>query len=172
MVRKDGSDAHRSCVQRSFPTKTTQGRVTMYDVDLFSYYDVPEDGEEREDSWHGCRAIYGPEGHIVALEAICKVSYSCSVIVGVGYDHHFVTSIDEPLRKLIYVALDASWLGEEEVADHSDIIRCFRHGARFCIARSAVDHRLEMFVRMSYVTVHGICCVEDGQMRLKIEHRA
>lgn len=138
----------------------------MYNVDSLSYYDVPEDGEEREDSRHGRRAVYGPEWHIVALEAICKISYSCSVIVGVGYDHHFVTSIDEPLGKLIYVALDASWLGEEEVADHSDIIRCFRHDACFCIASSSLNYKLEMFVRMSYATAHGICCVEDGQMRL------
>lgn len=97
----------------------------MYDINLFSYYDVPEDGEEREDSRHGCRAVNGPKRHIVALEAICEVSYSCSVIVGVGYDHHFVTAIDEPLGKLIYVALDTSWLGKEEVADHSDVICCF-----------------------------------------------
>lgn len=32
------------------------------------------------------------------------------------------------------MALNASWLREEEVADHGDVVRCFRHVACFCIA--------------------------------------
>lgn len=69
----------------------------MYNVDLFPYYDVPKDGKEGEDSGHSGRAVYGPEGYIVAFETIREVSDSCPIIIGVGDDHHLVTSIDEPL---------------------------------------------------------------------------
>ena len=40
-----------------------------------------------------------------------------------GDDDDFVSSIDELGGQLVDVAFDSSWLWEEEVADHSDIVR-------------------------------------------------
>lgn len=97
MVRKDGPDAHGAGVEGCFPTETTQRRVAVYNVDLLPYYDVSEYGEEGEDSRHCGRAVYGPEGHIVALEAICEIADSRPIIIGVGDDHHLVASVDESL---------------------------------------------------------------------------
>lgn len=99
----------------------------MHDVDLFSYYNVSEYGKEGEDGGKSGRAIDDPERHIVNLETIGQVPNTLSVIVGVGYDHNLVASVDEPLGQLVYVTLDSSWLGKEEVADHGDVIRGFRH---------------------------------------------
>lgn len=42
-------------------------------------------------------------------------------------DHDLVTPVNEPLGQLVDVAFDSSWLREEEVADHCDIVRWLRH---------------------------------------------
>lgn len=154
MIREDGPDTHGASMESCFPTQTTQGGMAMYNVDLFSYYDVPEYGKEREDGGHSGRAVYGPERHIVAFQTIREISNSCPIIIGVSDNDDLVTSIDEPLGQLIYMALDASRLREEEVADHSDVIRCFRHLGCFCIAGSSLGTSFEGVVchSMNFMT--------------------
>ncbi len=44
-----------------------------------------------------------------------------------SYDDNFVTAVDYFRGELVDVTLDASWLGEEEIANHSDVVRSVRH---------------------------------------------
>lgn len=97
MVREDGPDAHGASMECCFPTEAAQRGVAVYNVDLLSYDDVPEYGKEGEDSRHSGRAVYRPEGHVVAFQTIREVSNPSPIFVGVSDDHHLVTSIDEPL---------------------------------------------------------------------------
>lgn len=60
---------------------------------------------------------------MVDLEAICEVPNTGPSFIRVGDDDDFVAAIDEFGRELIDMAFNAAGLGEEEVADHRDIVR-------------------------------------------------
>ena len=63
---------------------------------------------------------------MVDFEPIGQVSYSRSPFVCVCDDDDLVTSIDQLGGKLINVRFDSARLGEEEVADHGNVVRHFR----------------------------------------------
>lgn len=62
---------------------------------------------------------------MVYLETIGKVSDTCTTLVGMSDDYDFVAAVDEFGGKLVDVTLDPSRLGEEEVANHCNVIRHF-----------------------------------------------
>lgn len=64
---------------------------------------------------------------MIDLEAVVEIADSLAVIVGVRDDDDLVASVDEFARELVYVRLDAAGLGEEEVANHSDVVGFARH---------------------------------------------
>ena len=66
---------------------------------------------------------------MVDLEAVRKVSNTGPSFIRVSNDDDFVAAIDEFGRELIDMAFNAAGLGEEEVADHRNIVRhlgCFQ----------------------------------------------
>lgn len=132
MIGEDGPDAHGPGVQCGLPAEVAEGGMAVYNVDLFTDDDVPEDREEGEDGRKACRAVDDEEGHVVDLEPVGEVADPLPIVVCVSNDHDLVTPVDEPLGQLVDVALDSSWLWEEEVADHGDIVRWLRHGDRDC----------------------------------------
>jgi hypothetical protein len=103
--------------------KTAQTRVAMYNLNLLSNDNIPEDGEEREDGWEGRCSIDDEKWNVVDFEAIRKISHSSPPIVCMSDDYDFVASINELRRQLVDVRFDSSGLREEEVADHRNVIR-------------------------------------------------
>lgn len=139
MVREDGPDAHSAGVQGRFPAKTAERSMTVYYVDLLPNDNVAEYREKRENGRKRGRAIDDEERHVVNFEAVGQVADAGSILIRVRYDYHLVASINKSLRQLIYVTFDASWLGEEEIADHSDIVRWMRHFGDTRVLRRSLD---------------------------------
>jgi hypothetical protein len=102
--------------------KTAQACMAMHDLNLLSNDNVPEDWEERKDGWESRGAVDDEEWDVVDFETIGEVSHSGSAIVCVRNDDHLVASVDELRGELVDVAFDASWLGEEVVADHRNVV--------------------------------------------------
>ena len=96
--------------------------MAMYNLDLFAYNNIAEDGKERKYCRKSRLAIYYKKWYMVDFEAVCEVPDAGSALICMGNDHHFVTTVDQLCGKLIDMAFDSSWLREEEVADHSDIV--------------------------------------------------
>ena len=95
----------------------------MDNLNLFSHDDISEDWKEGKHSRHSGLAIYDKERDIVDFEPICKISDATSALVCVRDDHDLVASVNELGRELVDMTFDSSRLGEEEVADHCDIVR-------------------------------------------------
>lgn len=96
--------------------------MSMYDLNLFPYNDIPEDWEKGEHGWEGRGAIDDEEGNVVDLEAIGKVSNACPSRVIVSYDDDFMAAVYELGGKLIHMTLNSPRLREEVVADHCDVV--------------------------------------------------
>lgn len=60
---------------------------------------------------------------MIDLQSIGEIVDTRPALVGVCDDHDFVASVYQLGGQLIDMALDSSWLGEEEVADHRDVVR-------------------------------------------------
>jgi hypothetical protein len=107
--------------------KTAQTRVAMYNLNLLSNDNIPEDGEEREDGWEGRCSIDDEKWNVVDFEAIRQISHSSPPVVCMSDDYDFVPSINELRRQLVDVRFDSSGLGKKEVADHRNVVR---HGGQ------------------------------------------
>ena len=94
----------------------------MYNFDLLSYDNIPEDGKEGEHRWKCGLSIDDKEGDMVHFQPVGKVSNPCPAFIGMRDDYDLVASINELCRQLVYVAFDSSWLWKEEVADHGDVV--------------------------------------------------
>jgi hypothetical protein len=97
--------------------------MAMYNLYLLPYNNISKYGKEREDSWKGRSSIDDEERYMVDLESIRKVSYSSPTFVCVCDDYNLVASVDELRGELVHMAFYSSWLWEEVVADHSNIVR-------------------------------------------------
>lgn len=64
---------------------------------------------------------------MIDLDAVCEVPHALPVVVGMSYDDDFVATVDKLRSELVNVRFDASWLREEKVADHGDIVRAACH---------------------------------------------
>lgn len=103
-------------------TQTTQACMPMHDFNPLSQNDIPEYGEKGKDSREGRFPIDDKKRHVVDFETIGKIADARSALVGMGDDDDLVAAIDELGRELIDVAFNAAGLGEEEVADHGDVV--------------------------------------------------
>ena len=63
---------------------------------------------------------------MVDFEAVCEIADAGAAFVGVGDDDDFVAAVDELGGELVDVGFNAAGLGEEEVADHGDVVRHFQ----------------------------------------------
>ena len=129
MIGKDRPQPHGPSMQDSLVTQTAQASVSVHDFNLLSENDIPEYWKEGKDSRESSFSIDDKERYMVDLEAIRKVSNTRPSFIRVSDDDNFVAAIDEFGRELIDMTFNAAGLGEEEVADHRDIVRhlgCFQ----------------------------------------------
>lgn len=59
---------------------------------------------------------------MVDLDAVGEIADALAIVVSVCDDDDLVAAVDELCGKLIDVRFDASWLREEEVANHGDVV--------------------------------------------------
>lgn len=123
MIREHRPQSHSPCMQNGFMAQTTQARMAMNYLYLLSNDNVPEDGEEREDGWECRCSVDDEKWNMVDFESIRKISDASSSFVCVGDHYDLMSAVDELGRKLVYVAFNSSWLREEEVTDHSNVVR-------------------------------------------------
>lgn len=95
----------------------------MDDLDLLSEDNASKHRKEGEDCWKGRFAVYDQEWDMVDLQTVGEVVHPSTTLVCVSDDYHFVASINQFGGELVDVAFDSSWLWEEEVTDHSDVVR-------------------------------------------------
>lgn len=127
-------------MQNRLMTQTAETGMAVNDLNLLAYDDVSKERKKREDRWKGGLPINDEERNVVDFETVCQVTDAGTVFVGMGDDDDFVAAINELAGELVDVALDSSRLGEEEVADHCNIVR---HLAR--VATVMAVHRLNCF---------------------------
>ena len=101
--------------------------MAVYDFNLLSDADVAKDGEEGEDIRECRLSVDDKKGDIVHLQAVGEISHACAVVVCVSDDDDFVATVDELAGELVDVRLNASWLREEVVANHSNVVCTPRH---------------------------------------------
>ena len=126
MIRKDRSQPHSPGMQYSLMTQTAQTSMPMHNLNLLSKYDIPKDREEGKDSRESSFPVDDKERHMIDLEAVGQISNTRSPFIRVGDDDDFVATVDELGGELVDVAFNTAGLGEEEVADHGDVVRHFR----------------------------------------------
>lgn len=73
--------------------------MSMDYIYLLSQDDVSEDREERKDCRKSRLSVYDKEWHVVDLQSIGQVSYTSPVTICMGYNDHFMSSINEFLYK-------------------------------------------------------------------------
>lgn len=103
--------------------KAAQACVAMNDLYLFPYDHIPKDREERKHSWHSSFPVDDQEGDVVDLQSVGEVVYTGSTIVRVGYNDNLVPTVDQLGGELIYMTFHSAGLREEEIANHSDVVR-------------------------------------------------
>ena len=104
-------------------TETAKTGMTMNDFYLLSYNNIAKDWKERKDGWEGRFPVDHKERYMVDFETIGEISDSGSALVRMCDNYYLVATVNELRRQLVNMAFDASWLGKEEVADHSNVVR-------------------------------------------------
>ena len=103
--------------------ETTETGMTVNDLDLFANDNVAKDREDGEHGRHRSFSIDDQERHMVDLEAIREIVNTGPAFVCIGYHDDFVSSIYEFCGQLIHVTFNTSWLWEEVITDHGDVVR-------------------------------------------------
>lgn len=96
--------------------------MPVYYFNLFSQNDISKDWKKGKDGWERRCSIHDQKGDVIDFESIRKITDACASIVGVRYDDNFMAPVNQLRRQLVDMTFDSSWLWEEEVTDHGDII--------------------------------------------------
>lgn len=123
MISKDCSKAHGPGVHNSLMTEAAETAMSMYDLDLLADENIAKDWEAGEHSRHGCFPEYDQERDMVYFEPIRKIANASPTFVRVRDNDGLMSAVDQFRCDLIEVAFDSSWLREEVVADHGDVVR-------------------------------------------------
>ena len=109
--------------------------MTMHDFNLLSNDNVAENWKEGEDRGEGGCSVDDQKWDMVDFETVGEISYTRPPLVRMGDDNDFMTAVDELGGQLVNMAFDSSWLWEEVVADHGNIVR---HCGRLAVSQSAL----------------------------------
>ena len=110
--------------------EAAEAGVAMHYLNFLSDYDIPKYWKEGEDRWHCRFPINDEERNMVHFEAVRQIVNSCTTFVGMGDYDDLVATVNELSGELVDVALNSSWLGEEEVADHGNVVWHFGDAGR------------------------------------------
>lgn len=110
-------------MQNSFMAQAAQACVTVHNFNFFSDHDISKDWKKGEDSRKSGFSVNDEERHMIHFEPIGQITDTRSTLVGMCDDDDLMAAIDELGGELIDVAFNAAGLGEEEVADHGDVVR-------------------------------------------------
>jgi len=122
VIRENSSQAHCPRVEDRLMAETAQTCMAMYNLDLLPDDYVSEDWKEGEHCREGRGSIYDQKRYVINLETVCKISNTSPSFVRVCYYDHFMPSVYEFCRELVYMTLDSAWLRKEEVTDHSNVV--------------------------------------------------
>ena len=122
MIRKNSPQPHSPRMQNSLMTKTTQTRMPMHNLNPLPQNDIPEYREKGKHSRERGFSIDDKKGHVVDFETVGQIPDAGSALIGMSDDDDLVAAIDEFGGELVDVAFNAAGLGEEEVADHGDVV--------------------------------------------------
>ena len=95
MIRENRPQPHSPSMQDGFMTKTAQARMPMHNFNLLSDDNVPEDREEGKHGGKSGFSIYNEKRNMVDFQTISEIPNSCTSLVCMRDDDHFVTTIDE-----------------------------------------------------------------------------
>ena len=102
--------------------QTTQARMPMHNLNPLSQNHIPKYREKGKHSRERRFPIDDKERHVVDFETIGQIADPRSAFISMGDDDDLVAAIDELGGELVDVAFNAAGLGEEEVADHGDVV--------------------------------------------------
>ena len=123
VIGEGSPKAHGSCVEDGFMAKIAEASMAMHNFNLLPDNDISEEREEGKDRRKGRLPVNDKEWDVVDLESIGQVSDSFPAFVGMRDNYDLVASVDQLGRELVDVTFDPPRLGEEEVADHGNIVR-------------------------------------------------
>jgi hypothetical protein len=95
MIREYSSETHGARMYDGLMAKAAETAVSMYNFNLFPYYNIPEHWKEGEYGWEGRFAEDHEEGNVVDFQAIGEVSDPSAPFVRVRYYYYFVATIYE-----------------------------------------------------------------------------
>lgn len=106
---------------------------------------------------------------MVDFEAIRKIPHPSPALVCVGYNYHFMPAINELRRELVDVTFNTSWLGEEIVADHGNIVRHCRELFSRCCRRRRIQSKSRIIEVRELATTLCLSFVEiwHGELSVK-----
>ena len=136
MIRKHSPQPHSPRMQNRLMTKTTQTRMPMHNLNPLPQNDIPKYRKKRKHSRERGFPVDDKERHMVDFETVGQIADARSALIGMGDDDDLVAAIDELGGELIDVAFNAAGLGEEEVADHGDVVGHF--GRLWCCLIEAI----------------------------------
>ena len=110
-------------MKNGFVAQAAQASMTVNNFNAFPNNDISKDWKEREDSRKGRFPVDDEEWDMIYLKSVREIPNTAATFVGVGDNHYLVSTIYEFRGQLVYMAFDAAWLGKEEVADHSNVVR-------------------------------------------------
>jgi len=105
MICEHSPETHSPGMYDSLMTNTTETAVSVYNLNLLPYYNIPEYWKEGEDGWEGRFSVYHKEGYVVDFQAIGKVSDSGAPGICVRYYYYFVPAVYEFLGAGLAVKL-------------------------------------------------------------------
>lgn len=76
-------------------TKATQTSMPVNNFDALSNANISKNGEKGEDGGKSRMAVNDEEWDVIDFYAVCQIADSFSVIVSMGDDDDFVTSVYE-----------------------------------------------------------------------------
>jgi len=95
MVCKNCAESHGAGVQDTLMAEAAETGMAMHNFDLFSDYDVPEDGEEGKNRGHGRLSVNDEEWNMINLEPIGKIMHPSSSFICMRDDDDFVSSVNK-----------------------------------------------------------------------------
>lgn len=106
-------------VKHDFVGQSAEGRVAVDYVDALPDKNVADERECREDRRKSALVVDDPYRQVINFETVGHIPDARPVLIGVGYDNDFVAQLDQTLRQLVYVTLDATRVRVEEVGGHT-----------------------------------------------------